>query len=74
MSWAWSIWGLARGLCTSGCWNVLEEVSSDQTPKAALPSLNISCTSHGALPLSQVVLTRWGRGAWAGASPVCLCV
>lgn len=46
MSLAWSIWGSARSLCTSGCWDVLEQVSSGQTPKAALPSLDISCASQ----------------------------
>lgn len=53
MSLAWSIWGSSGSLCTSGCWNVPEQVSSDLTPKAALPSLNISCTSHVPYPVPR---------------------
>lgn len=43
--------------------NVPEQLSCDQTPKATLPFLNISCPFH------KVELMLWGRGTWGGSQP-----
>lgn len=57
--------------CASGPWNVLEQPLSAQTPKAALPSLNISRASHGALPSSPGPLVGAQGAPGPGASPAC---